>query len=39
MVILYNKLLELSKEGMQMNENKTSCAPADNRLTLWDRID
>ena len=39
MVILCNKLLELSKEGMQMNENKTSCAPADNRLTFWDSID
>src|SRR3712207_6229989 len=24
---------------MQMNENKTSCAPADNQLTLWDSID
>ena len=22
-----------------MNENKTSCAPADNQQTLWDRID
>ena len=22
-----------------MNENKTSCAPADNQLTLWDSID
>ena len=22
-----------------MNENKTSCAPTDNRLTLWDSID
>ena len=22
-----------------MNENKTPCAPADNRLTLWDSID
>ena len=21
-----------------MNENKTSCAPADNQQTLWDRI-
>ena len=39
MVILYNQLLELSKGGKQMNENKTSCAPADNQQTLWDRID
>ena len=22
-----------------MNDNKTSCAPADNQQTLWDRID
>ena len=22
-----------------MNENKTSCAPADNQLTSWDSID
>lgn len=22
-----------------MNENKTSCAPADNQQTLWDSID
>ncbi len=22
-----------------MNENRTSCAPADNQQTLWDRID
>lgn len=22
-----------------MNENKTSCAPADNQQILWDRID
>ncbi len=22
-----------------MNETKTSCAPADNQQTLWDRID
>ena len=36
---LYKKLLELSKGGKQMNENKTSCAPADNQQTLWDRID
>jgi hypothetical protein len=45
MVILYNKLLELFKVGMQMNDKikenllDQSCAPTDNLQSNWDRID
>ena len=37
--MFYKKLIELIKGEKQMNEIKTSCAPADNQQTLWDSID
>lgn len=45
MVILYKKLLELFKVGMQMNDKikvnrlDQSCAPTDNLQSNWERID
>lgn len=45
MVILYKKLLELFKVGIQMNDKikvnrlDQSCAPTDNLQSNWDRID